>query len=301
MSSCARTGGVRQYIRSKVPRLRWTPDLHNCFVHAIQRLGGQDKATPKLVLQLMDVRGLTISHVKSHLQMYRSMKTDPNVEEGGSSFVNQSRKKGCKEEEDDNDGSIEEETSVGYLASLQKPLMQVSNSHHSHFGFNTSPKPPAKRARITDQNLQCNQHETMSMNRYSYKSYMGAQKSEEDPISTAFSPAHQFFHNLSLFTHALMGDSYLPEVAEQEDKACTAVRRKRKLDEDPLNPENIHDGCGLSLSLSLQHPSTQKSNASSMSDISEAISSSYFNANLSNSTGSSQELNLDLSISLSGA
>ena len=50
------------------------------------------------------------------------------------------------------------------------------------------------------------------MNRYSYKSYMGAQKSEEDPISSAFSPAHQFFHNLSLFTHALMGDSYLPEV-----------------------------------------------------------------------------------------
>ncbi|KAL8144414.1 hypothetical protein V2J09_017446 [Rumex salicifolius] len=69
-------GAVRQYIRSKVPRLRWTPDLHHCFLHAIERLGGQHKATPKLVLQLMDVRGLTISHVKSHLQMYRSMKID---------------------------------------------------------------------------------------------------------------------------------------------------------------------------------------------------------------------------------
>ncbi|KAG9128701.1 hypothetical protein Leryth_025151 [Lithospermum erythrorhizon] len=76
MGSCGRSGGVRQYIRSKVPRLRWTPDLHRCFLHAIERLGGQDKATPKLVLQLMDVRGLTISHVKSHLQMYRSMKSD---------------------------------------------------------------------------------------------------------------------------------------------------------------------------------------------------------------------------------
>lgn len=67
---------VRQYVRSKMPRLRWTPDLHLSFVHAIQRLGGQERATPKAVLQLMNVRGLSISHVKSHLQMYRSKKLD---------------------------------------------------------------------------------------------------------------------------------------------------------------------------------------------------------------------------------
>ncbi|CAI0431132.1 unnamed protein product [Linum tenue] len=65
---------VRPYVRSKSPRLRWTPDLHRCFVHAVDRLGGEDRATPKMVLQIMDVKGLTISHVKSHLQMYRSMK-----------------------------------------------------------------------------------------------------------------------------------------------------------------------------------------------------------------------------------
>ncbi|XP_026662579.2 uncharacterized protein LOC103701201 isoform X2 [Phoenix dactylifera] len=71
-----RVPAVRQYIRSKMPRLRWTPDLHLSFIRAVERLGGQERATPKLVLQMMNVRGLSIAHVKSHLQMYRSKKLD---------------------------------------------------------------------------------------------------------------------------------------------------------------------------------------------------------------------------------
>ncbi|KAJ3692153.1 hypothetical protein LUZ60_012503 [Juncus effusus] len=77
--SSERVPSVRQYNRSKHPRLRWTPDLHMAFIHAVERLGGQERATPKLVLQMMNVRGLSIAHVKSHLQMYRSKKIDDPV------------------------------------------------------------------------------------------------------------------------------------------------------------------------------------------------------------------------------
>ncbi|XP_057792869.1 myb family transcription factor PHL8-like [Salvia miltiorrhiza] len=65
---------IRPYRKSSLPRLRWTPDLHNHFVEVVHSLGGKYKATPKKIMQVMGVKGLKISHIKSHLQMYRSMR-----------------------------------------------------------------------------------------------------------------------------------------------------------------------------------------------------------------------------------
>ncbi|KAL7596785.1 probable transcription factor KAN4 isoform X1 [Lactuca sativa] len=60
---------------ARAPRMRWTSSLHAHFIHAVQLLGGHERATPKSVQELMNVKDLTLAHVKSHLQMYRTVKS----------------------------------------------------------------------------------------------------------------------------------------------------------------------------------------------------------------------------------
>ncbi|ONM04556.1 MYR1 [Zea mays] len=66
-------GGQQQHGRGDEARarLRWTRQLHGRFVLAVAQLGGADKATPKSVMRAMAVSGLTLYHLKSHLQRYR--------------------------------------------------------------------------------------------------------------------------------------------------------------------------------------------------------------------------------------
>ncbi|KAL2557689.1 myb family transcription factor PHL13-like [Forsythia ovata] len=305
MGSCGRNSGVRQYIRSKVPRLRWTPDLHHCFVHAIERLGGQDKATPKLVLQLMDVRGLTISHVKSHLQMYRGMKSDMIKQDRSSST--QQRKKFL--EEDHQEECVKQENPV-----------ERSDSHF----INYSPI-PVKRARIEKANSFSEKQRIRESvaNPYCDDDYMQTRAEKSDKEGSNFKwqiqetaqmcstplfsmPQQDFLHSLNPFGIAgsLVESEFFKVVPKQEKEKCESFE-KRKLQSlgHIQNAGDEIEGCELSLSLSLQ-----RSNGCSTSEIvSEAISWTYTSSSRSNinrhsaSSPQNQNVNLDLSIALCGA
>ncbi|KAG6513464.1 myb family transcription factor MPH1-like [Zingiber officinale] len=85
--------GVRHYNRSETPRIRWTQELHGLFIEAVHSLGGLEKATPKQILQMMGVKELNISQVKSHLQMCRITNSQPTIDYNSQSKQKHSRKR----------------------------------------------------------------------------------------------------------------------------------------------------------------------------------------------------------------
>ncbi|XP_023635980.1 putative Myb family transcription factor At1g14600 [Capsella rubella] len=72
---------VRSYIRSNMPRMQWTDDRHYLFVQVVEILGGEELAKPKKILNLMGANNITLSQVKSHLQMYRNKKKEKAKQE----------------------------------------------------------------------------------------------------------------------------------------------------------------------------------------------------------------------------
>ncbi|KAL8258023.1 hypothetical protein R6Q59_030064 [Mikania micrantha] len=271
MGSCGRNGAVRQYIRSKVPRLRWTPDLHNSFVHAIDRIGGHEKATPKLVLQMMDVRGLTISHVKSHLQMYRSMKIDANrKDDEDPNSIGSLRRQSLEEH---HDGCLDHEHHLN-------PNFQ---DLHPHSFFT----PPSKRGRM--ETIDC-MHERWE------NGVVGT-------LTMWHQPSYSFPHFLlpppSTHVNAIHSESDLLKILGEDDENCGQTKRRKMQSSTSIqdDEDEDEDEDGLLLTLSLPNPSTQKSsNGSSTSDISEV----YSTPNVNDGSLNKGSVNLDLSIALCG-
>ncbi|KAG6418939.1 hypothetical protein SASPL_121146 [Salvia splendens] len=119
--SGSNSGNNNQSLASK-QRLRWNHELHERFVDAVAQLGGPDRATPKGVLRVMGVQGLTIYHVKSHLQKYRLAKYLPDSSSDG--------KKADRKESSDMLSGLDGSSSGMQITEALKLQMEVQKRLH---------------------------------------------------------------------------------------------------------------------------------------------------------------------------
>ncbi|KAL1085056.1 hypothetical protein V6Z11_D08G023900 [Gossypium hirsutum] len=107
-------------------RIRWIPELHELFLNAVDQLGGPDCATPKNILKLMNVEGLSIYHVKSHLQKYRLAKGVSELKnDKGSSRFEEKRATLIESDDHQSDGNIGREVDVVETLQMQIEVQKL--------------------------------------------------------------------------------------------------------------------------------------------------------------------------------
>ncbi|KAI3705816.1 hypothetical protein L1987_76060 [Smallanthus sonchifolius] len=70
LNSCSKSASMGSHCALKITKIIWTKGLRKKFLKAIGKIG-IDNATPKKILEVMKVDGLTRDQVSSHLQKHR--------------------------------------------------------------------------------------------------------------------------------------------------------------------------------------------------------------------------------------